>query len=125
MNLELIHEDFRGRINRLVEGFKSFSEVTIFETKAGFCRGGCIHRLSDESVTVLEGEIVYVTPEGYFTLGRGENFQIPKNTPHYFLSKTDSVVLEWGPKEEEKKEKHADFRQIVDNINHERLTWKQ
>ena len=71
MNLELIHEDFRGKISRLVEGFKTFPEVTIFETKAGFCRGGCIHRLSDESVVVLEGEIVYVTPKGYFNLTRG------------------------------------------------------
>jgi len=121
MKLELIHEDNRGSINIIKGDELTYPEITVFKTKQGYARGGCIHRKSEEYATVIEGRITYVTPKGYFHLYAGDNFIIPKGTPHYFLSNTDSIVLEWGATEEEKKEKHLHYREIVDEINSRQL----
>jgi len=116
MLLEKIHSDDRGSIS-IMTGLQSYPEVTVFQTKAGHARGGCIHRLSKEFVCVIEGIISYVTPDDISVLTAGESYVIEKETPHYFVSVTDSVVLEWGATVEEKKEKDPLFRAIVDKIN--------
>jgi len=116
MLLEKIHSDKRGSIS-IMTGLQSYPEVTVFKTKAGHARGGCIHRLSKEFVCVIEGIISYTTPDNVVVLKAGESYAIEKETPHYFKSVTDSVVLEWGATVEEKKEKDPIFRVIVDNIN--------
>lgn len=122
MELVNIHSDKRGYIN-LLKGaeLSSLEEVTIFKTKKGKARGGCIHRQSCEYVVVIEGTIkyslFYLDVEYNYTLSKGDNLFIPSSTPHYFVSLTDSVVLEWGAREEEKKEKHTPTREIVDRIN--------
>jgi hypothetical protein len=120
MKLIKIHEDLRGSIH-IVEGLYKYPEVTIFQTIAGFARGGCIHNINDEYCSVIEGEILYCIGDlnNHKTLKTGETVCIPKSTPHYFLSITNSTVLEWGANPEEKKEKHPFFRQVVDYINEE------
>lgn len=117
MKLDLIHQDKRGRILSLKSDIFRYPEVTIFETKDGFARGGCIHNLNDEFCTVISGKVEYVIGEEIRILWDGDSVKIPKGTPHYFLSFGKSVVLEWGATEEEKKVKHVEYRQIVDRIN--------
>jgi mannose-6-phosphate isomerase-like protein (cupin superfamily) len=117
VKLNLIHRDKRGSILSLISDNFFYPEVTIFETNAGFARGGCIHNLSDEFCTVISGQIEYVIGEELHILTDGMSIKIPKGTPHYFISWGYSVVLEWGATVAEKQEKHTEYRQIVDRIN--------
>jgi len=123
MEFTKIHSDERGDIYSLT-GLNQYAEVVLFKTKAGFARGGCIHNRSSEHICILEGEIDYAFGNDSadaeihkVRLNVGENFVIAKNTPHYFYSLTDSIVLEWGATLEEKKEKYMRYRIIVDKIN--------
>lgn len=117
MKLNTIHQDSRGSIS-LVEGNElDYPEVTIFHTKDGFARGGCVHNFNNEYVCVISGLVDYVVGNSRFLLRDGDLTVIPAGIPHYFVSLTDSVVLEWGATPEEKKEKHPEFRAIVDKIN--------
>ena len=118
MKLELINSDKRGEINIITE-LSQFSEVAIFTTKAGFARGGCIHGINCEYVCVLEGVIKYIQGENKVEtiMYPGTSIAIPKATPHYFLSITNSTVAEWGATPAEKQFKHKEFRAIVDRLN--------
>lgn len=121
MKLTHIHSDNRGSIFSLSEDLLNFEEVAVFKTNKNYARGGCIHNLNGEYVCVLEGSIKYTymlngTVEEK-VLNVGDTLYLPKSTPHYFVSLTDSTVMEWGATEIEKKEKHKIFRQIVDAIN--------
>lgn len=116
LNLEQIHKDERGEIN-LLKGMMQYPEITLFTTKKGFARGGCIHKINTEFNVVLEGEIKYLIGQKEILMKAGDTAIIPKNTPHYFISLTDSLVAEWGCNPEEKVEKHKEFREMVDNIN--------
>ena len=123
MKLETIQTDKRGSINLLLDDLKTLEEVTIFITKSGYARGGCIHELHDEHCCVIEGEVAYYIGQGGYCctiLEMGDSIIIPKNTPHLFTSLTDSVVLEWGAIPAEKQCKHVEFRAIVDKINKEK-----
>jgi mannose-6-phosphate isomerase-like protein (cupin superfamily) len=119
MKLNKIYEDNRGEIYLLTDLFV-FPEITLFRTFQGKARGGCIHKIHDEYVCVLEGSIQYVWEDIEIqtkVLFAGETILIPKNTPHYFKSLSNSLVAEWGASPEEKLEKHITFRKIVDTIN--------
>lgn len=119
MELKTIHSDDRGSINIVTGGFEEYPEATIFVTKAGYARGGCVHNINDEFVCVLEGRIEYFTTElkSPVVMTSGHSTVIRRASPHYFVSVTDSVVMEWGATPEEKKEKHVEYRKIVDEIN--------
>ena len=117
MNLTLLHSDNRGQIYTITGDGLSYPEIAMFTTNEGFARGGCIHEESDEYTCVISGSVKYQIGIDSVILKLGESTVIPKNTPHYFVSLTDSVVLEWGAKPEEKKAKHRRFRQRVDKIN--------
>jgi quercetin dioxygenase-like cupin family protein len=117
MNLILIHTDKRGSILGWHGEELKHPEVAIFITKKDFARGGCIHKDSDEYTCIISGEVSYQIGSKTIKLKDGGSAVIPKNTPHYFVSLTDSVVLEWGAKPEEKQEKYKSFRQRVDRIN--------
>ena len=123
MELTEIHKDKRGSIYSLTGSPISLPEYSLMETKAGLCRGGCIHRKHSEHLVVLEGEIVY-----YYRLpGKkklsekkmsiGDSITIPPSTPHYVYSITNSVIMEFGVDIDEKKEKYAEFRKIVETVN--------
>jgi len=116
MKFHEIHKDSRGSINILTEDM-ALDEVTVFTTRKGFARGGCIHNINDEYTCVVEGEVEYCIGDETQNLKMGESLIIPKGTPHYFVSLTDSIVLEWGASPAEKMEKHAEFRRIVEKIN--------
>jgi len=116
MTIDHIYKDMRGSIS-ILKGFNKTSEITIFRTKAGFARGGCIHNIHDEHSCVIEGMAHYVIGDENVFLTDGGSVKIPKKTPHYFLAITDCVVLEWGAILEEKQEKHPEFRKKVDEIN--------
>src|SRR3990167_7395459 len=117
MKLTKIHEDNRGTISILEEDLQGLSEVTIFHTNAGYARGGCIHYLSQEYNTVIIGDIIYYIGDEKLSMKTGESCIIPKSTSHYFISLTDSIVVEWGATPEEKIEKHIKTRKIVEEIN--------
>lgn len=125
LEMKKIHEDKRGEIY-IITGMKEHEEVTLFTTKAGKARGGCIHKKNDEHCIVLEGEIEHFMkwqhdclPLGKVRGKKGIVITVPANKPHYFVSLTDSLVMEWGATAEEKKEKDPEFRKIVDRINKE------
>ena len=122
MKFEHIHTDDRGSIQALVGAeLLPAEEVTIFTTNKDYARGGCIHRESEEHICVLQGSIYFVIKGeedlATIVLKCGQSYTIPPNTPHYFCSITDSVVMEWGPKIEEKGERDVKFRNVVDAIN--------
>lgn len=121
MQLNTIHKDDRGSINTVTGNFQSIPEVTIFETKKGYARGGCLHNISSEHLFVIEGEILYIYKLedmiSELIIKQGCGLTIPPNVPHYFIAKTDCVVAEFGPSLEEKKGKDEEFRAIVNDIN--------
>ena len=97
--------------------------AAIFTTKKGFVRGGCVHNLNDEFCCVIEGELLYRLGDKVIDCKKGDTIAIPKGTPHYFQALTYCVVLEWGATPEEKKEKHFEFRKIVETLN-EKMEYK-
>lgn len=119
MKLTDINTDSRGFIKTLVGDLESTPEVTVFKTRAGMARGGCIHSKSAEHLVVIEGIITYICGEEHLsrTLTAGQSITIEAGIPHYYISMTNSVVMEWGPQLDEKQEKHERFRKIVLDIN--------
>lgn len=118
----LIHEDERGEIYLLKgSALKEHEEITIFTCKQNFARGGCIHMIHDEHCVVLEGKIEYHNGDKTYIMRPGECITILKNTPHYFIAKTDSIVMEFGATPDEKKCKHLETRKKVDAINAEKI----
>jgi len=118
LELRKIHEGKRGEIHIITGDSLKDEEITIFITKRKFARGGCIHKENDEHCVVLEGYVeCFLKDRKAEILRKGQTFKIPKNTPHYFVSLSDSIVMEFGATPEEKKEKHPEFRKIVDEIN--------
>lgn len=117
LKLNQIHKDKRGKIYLLKGDLKEHREITVFSTKKGFARGGCIHEFNGEINTVLEGKIRYTIGTKKVLLKKGQSIKIPKKTPHYFIALADSLVVEWGANPEEKIKKYKPFREIVDKIN--------
>jgi len=117
MELAKIHQDERGEIwVLLIEG----KEHTFLTVKKNFARGGCIHVFSQEHAVVIEGSVEYhIRGRRPRVYGKGESISIPQNCPHYFVAVEDSILLEWGPSPEEKKEKYKQWRKVVDKINKE------
>ena len=119
MKFEKIHEDMRGEIALVLDLLPDGRELTLFTTRKGYARGGCIHRKSGESCVVIKGEIKYwIGDKEPVTMMRGDTCYIEAGTPHYFIALTDeTVVMEWGALPEEKKEKYPPSRMLVDRIN--------
>jgi len=130
MKLEKIHEDKRGEIYTIT-GEMDTPEIKLLITKKGFARGGCVHKLRDEFCVCVEGLVEhyiegekdsYVPAQQHkkgfalTNLHKGKPVLIPHGIPHYFYSKTDSVVLEWGAKMDETT-KHLPTREFIDNLN--------
>ncbi|MCW4003665.1 MAG: cupin domain-containing protein [Candidatus Bathyarchaeota archaeon] len=115
MKLEKIHQDDRGEIWVLmIDG----REHTFLKSNKNSARGGCIHRLSQEHAVVLEGVVEYhIRGKKKRIYKKGESVLIEPNCPHYFVALEDSIVMEWGPSPDEKKEKHPQWRKVVDKIN--------
>ena len=114
-----IHSDFRGGIHTLFIPSLVYPEITVFTTKKNRARGGCIHTKNNEYTTIIQGHVKYILGAEKFDCYTGDSLTIPKNTPHYFLSLTDSIVLEWGATPAEKAEKHPEFRAIVEGHNND------
>ena len=115
MKLDKIHQDERGEIwTLMIDG----REHTFLKSNKNSARGGCIHRFSEEHAVVLHGAVEYhVRGRKPRIFKNGEILLIKPNCPHYFIALEDAVVLEWGPSPEEKKEKHKQWRKVVDRIN--------
>jgi len=96
MHLDTIHKDERGDIHLLLGDLDTLEEVTIFKTKKGFARGGCIHHKSDEYCVLFEGEVIYIIGDKRSVCKPGDRIYIPVNTPHYFIALSDCVMAEWG-----------------------------
>jgi len=119
MRLEKIHEDKRGEIHLITGLLPEDRELTLFTTKKGYARGGCVHKESAEDAVVIAGSVqYYVEGERARTLSRGDAIHIPPGTPHFFLAlMPETIVMEWGPKPWEKKEHHPLWRSHVNKIN--------
>ncbi len=96
MKLDLIHQDDRGEIYTFGDGIEL---CNMLFTNAGKARGGCMH-IEDEHLIVLKGEIELFLFDNSRFMGAGDCITIPNTTPHYFVSKTDSIVSESGAKGE-------------------------
>ena len=124
LKLKQIHRDRRGRIYVLSDD-KGNEIASLLSTNKHFARGGCIHKKNNEYCVVLNGEILHVKRNQPIERGKkGTMIFIRRNTPHYFVSLTDSLVMEFGATPEEKKVKHKATRAIVDKINEEGFFWK-
>jgi quercetin dioxygenase-like cupin family protein len=120
LKLKQIHRDKRGKIHVLLDD-EGNEIASLLSTKQHFARGGCIHKKNNEHCVVLKGRILY--SRSHFpteTGSKGTVFFIKKNTPHYFVSLTDSLVMEFGATPEEQV-KHKATRKIVDRINAEAI----
>jgi len=133
MEINKVHEDERGEIYTITGEEMSTPEITLLITNKGFARGGCTHELHDEFCVCVEGLVEHyiegenteraVTPapqhkEGFklANLHKGKPVLIPHGLPHYFYSKTKSIVLEWGAKIDETSH-HPETRDFIDKLN--------
>jgi len=116
MEITKIHEDERGLIEALT-GLSVYEEVTLFFTKKGKARGGCVHHIHDEYCVVIEGCVDFFLNDYCHRMKVGQSVLIPKHIPHYFIAITDCIVAEWGATKEEKRDKHIETRKLVDEIN--------
>lgn len=119
MKLETVQTDERGGIYSITGEEIESPEYAILKSKKNMARGGCIHANHSENLVVLEGRILYfssLTPNGVL-LTKGDSYFLPPNVPHYYISLTDSIVMEWGCPPEEKKVKHKEYRAIVESHN--------
>jgi len=94
--IELIHEDERGSIHRILSQGK---EYLILFTRRGYARGGDHHKTIQHGV-VISGQVEYRWKwlgggETIKTLGPGEHISFPAGAPHLMTSITDSLVVEW------------------------------
>lgn len=125
LEMKKIYEDSRGEIYSITGEEMRTPEIALFLTKKGYFRGGVIHNMHDKFVQVIEGIVeVYYKPrdskdylppasaggEGQqmdgcnlTTLIKGglARFLVPYGCPHYIYSKTDSVIMTWGPASDE------------------------
>ena len=120
-----IHTDKRGEIYATDDILKDGREINIMTLKAGYARGGCIHRKNAEYFAVLEGEVHLViwmpgseNVVGSYRPTPGHIIKIMPNHPHYFEAISDAVVSEWGVGREETGRDLA-MRKIVEKINEE------
>jgi mannose-6-phosphate isomerase-like protein (cupin superfamily) len=115
MKLDMIHSDYRGAIwTLMIDG----TEHTFLKSNKGYARGGCVHKFSIEHVVILEGSVEYhIQGKKIRVYKKGQSLSIQPNRPHYFVALENSTVVEWGPSPEEKKEKHPEWRKVVDQIN--------
>jgi uncharacterized cupin superfamily protein len=71
------------------------------------------HKLEDEFVWILEGELVLVTDEGEQVMKAGDCAGFPKNTPngHHFLNRSDrdAVYLEVGTRSQNEEAFYPDI----------------
>lgn len=109
MNLEKIHTDKRGEVYIITDNGKEISNLLY--TKEGFARGGCVHK-EEEHLFVVRGRIKLFIPEKEMELSDTECVYIPANTPHYFVSFTDSIVMEAGAQQLDIK-----YQPYLDKIN--------
>ena len=124
LEIKKIDQNKQGEIYSLEGDSLPFQDLTILITKQGFARGGSVHNLHDENTVIISGDVTYFkkgrAPE-HLTAGE-KKFSgtiIPKEVPHYFISLSDSIVLEWGVSPEEKAGEYKPYREIVNKINKE------
>lgn len=120
MQLIKVFEDKRGSIFSMSGLPLQAEECAILYTKSGYARGACIHDLNSEHLVVLEGIIEYVWGEDHHhrMMKPSDSITVPPKTPHYLISLTDSIVIEWGTTLAEKGgKKDIKMKIIVDEIN--------
>jgi len=113
ISIELIHEDERGSIHRILSQGK---EYLILYTRKGYARGGDHHKSWQHDV-VISGRVEYrwkypTGGEDMRTLGPGESISFPAGLPHMFIALEDSICCEWLEGEFEKTY-YKPYRDIV------------
>jgi len=120
MEIKKIHSDERRTIYLIENLLKNNKEFTIIKLNKGKAIGGCIHSIA-EDFCIIEGFGEFIWKEGHKinSIGyvKGEHSLIPPNTPHMFVAKEDSIIIEWGVPASDKNKYDEKLRKIVDEIN--------
>ncbi|MHA1853885.1 MAG: hypothetical protein ACTSUF_10335 [Candidatus Heimdallarchaeaceae archaeon] len=89
MNSQKTFEDSRGTIRVFYDNDEELKVITTYQGKA---RGGCLHDC-DEVFEVVSGDVLLVAGNS-LCLKAGKSCVIQAFTHHWFISLTDSVVIE-------------------------------
>jgi len=89
--MKLVHQDKRGSIFVEKNGRK---ELTILNTHKNMARGGCIHTFKEEFTVISGIVLLFINSVAHLATEDNKPFLIQKNTSHYFIALTDSVVVE-------------------------------
>jgi mannose-6-phosphate isomerase-like protein (cupin superfamily) len=111
MNFEKVHEDKRGEIYAIT-GEDELSNLLV--THKGFARGGCMHK-ETEHFLVVQGQIILHLPYKDQIMNAGECVSYPPMTPHFFISLTESIVMESGA--QPPADKYLPYAEKVAEIN--------
>ena len=118
LEIKKVNEDERGSIYSITgDEIKPHHELVLLCTKKGYARGGCIHYKNAEYIVIIEGKVDYHIRRAEIWMKKGDTEYIPATAPHYLVSKTDSIVMEWGPEPNEKDTKDSVMREYVNKIN--------
>ena len=114
-DIKKVHEDERGEI--FVIPCTKEKDLAMFKTKKGYARGGCVHVFDDEYFVVIKGKIACIIDDEYLEYDEGMSGMIPRNSPHMTIALTDSILMEWGARRDDKNVYHEDYREKVKKIN--------
>jgi len=106
INFERVSEDVRRTIlanSSLLSG----KEVSIIQLKRGKAIGGCLHN-QDEYFVVLDGCVLVSNGTENTVCMAPDSGIFYSGTPHAFYGTDDSIIIEWGISEEDKKDSKKD-----------------
>lgn len=117
MEFKEVHSDERRTIyanSELLDG----KEISIITLKEGNAIGGCYHS-SEEYYVVLKGKVEIWNGTQRYIATQGDAGTFLAGRPHSFIAKEDSIVMEYGISEEEKKSNKKDTEMLnaINKIN--------
>lgn len=93
-------------------------DIAILTTHKGYARGGHSHPDRDEYFIVVKGIVKYWVDGISEIYHEGMSDVVPKDSPHFFLSLKESLIIHWGANEK-KTVKHDGYRKMVEKVNKE------
>jgi hypothetical protein len=118
MEFKEVHSDERRKIfanSELLNG-KEISIIKLNKLKA---IGGCIHNKLEYFAVISGCVLVCKGKELPEVMLPGESGEFEKGTPHAFIADEDSIIMEWGITEEDKKKSKKDkfLLNVVNEMN--------
>jgi len=117
LRLTKVHGDERRDIHVVKNLLPNREEVSIIRLGKHKTIGSCIHNKGDEYFAVIEGKVTVVGSKKDKIYKTGESGIFPKLSPHLFYAHEESILMEWGIPEDDKKHQNPKMKNIIIRLN--------